>query len=249
MHHGPVHTIQVRVTIVCGSVEVQAEAETKVATKAAKQAERNVHIRSIAEFEREAIGREDVTDATPQPSFSSTKRSSCNYDESDLDSNTDDKPNLDGDSPDGPADEGLESEDLAKMANATPVLARKRKNAAPPVATKKMKLNPPEKSKSKASKQLDNINKDLESKEELLVLKKGPKSVKKGQLIVEDLETSDRDLPVTKKSRVSDDTNPEMKSMWSKKESICKAISAINQGHADMKGHGGMAEVVVKGKA
>jgi hypothetical protein len=182
-------------------VEVQAEAETKAAAKAAKQAERNVHIRSIAEFEREAMGREDVTDATPRPNFGSTKRSSCNYDESDLVGNTDDKPDLDWDSPDGPADEGLESEDLAKMVNATPVPARRRKSQ--PVATKKTKLNPPGKSKSKASKQLDDIEEDPESEEELLVSKKGPGSVNKGRLIVEDSETSDRDSPVTKKSRVS----------------------------------------------
>jgi hypothetical protein len=227
-------------------VEVQAEAETKAAAKAAKQAERNVRIRSIAEFEREAMGREDVTDATPRPSFGTTKRSGRNYDESDLD---DDEPDLDWDSPDRPADDGLESEDLAETVDATPVPARKRKNAAPPAATKKTKLNPPGKPKSKASKQLDDINEDLESEEELLVSKKGPGSVKNARLIVEDSDTSDTDLPVTKKSRVSDDAKTEVKSTRSKKESVREAISAINQGHADMKGRGGTAEVVVKGKA
>ena len=111
------------------SVEVQAEAEGKAAAKAAKQEERNARIRSIAEFEREAMGREDATDATPQPNFASTKRSSRNYyDELDLDDV--DEPNPDGDTylpPDGPADEDIESEDLAKTVDATPVPARKRK--------------------------------------------------------------------------------------------------------------------------
>jgi hypothetical protein len=112
-----------------------------------------------------------------------------------------------------------------------------------------MKPNTPRNPKSKASKQLDDIEEDSESKEELLVSKKGHRSMN-GWLIVEDSETSDRDLPVTKKSTVSDEAKPEAKSTWSKKESIRKAILAINKGHSDsFKGHGGTAEVVVKGEA
>jgi hypothetical protein len=76
-------------------VEVQAEAEAKAAAKVAKQEERNVHIRSITEFE-DTMRREDVTDATPRPNFASTKHSGHNYnDKSDLDDV--DEPNPDGD--------------------------------------------------------------------------------------------------------------------------------------------------------
>jgi hypothetical protein len=232
------------------SAEVQAEAKVKAAAKAAKQEKRNAHIRSVAEFEREAMSKEDAMDATPRPNFASGKCSTGrNYD---LNSTDVDEPNTDGDTylpPDGSADD-LESEDLAETVDATPVPASKRKkNAAPAAATKKTKPNATGKPKSKASKQLDDIEEDSESEEEPLVSKKGPGSMRKGRLIVEDSETSDRDLPPTKKSRVSDEAKPGAKSTRGKKESIREAISAINQGHADMKGRGGTAEVVVKGKA
>lgn len=172
----------------------------------------------------------------------------------------------------------------AETVDSTPVPASKRKkNTSLVTATKQMKLNEAVNPKSKVKK-LANIAEDPESKEESvvskkgwgsrqkgalvvedaeskeapLVSKKGRGSRKKGTLVVEDSEPSNMDLPLpppTKKPKVSAEEKPEVKStQWGKKEGICEAISAINEGKkveaaaADVKCHGGTGEVVTKGK-
>lgn len=187
------------------------------------------------------MNNEHVTDSMPQPNFALKRRMGLN---SDIETSNIDGPNPDGDTyvpPDKSADD-LESDDLAETADTMPGPSSKRKkNTAPAAATKKTKPNAARKLNLNTRKQLADI---VEGVEELLVLNKGHRSRNKALMIVEDLENSYSDLLLTKKLRISDSTEQEVKSA---------AISAIHQGWkaatTDTNNSGmGDSEVVMKGK-
>jgi hypothetical protein len=79
------------------SAEVKAEADTKVATKAAKKEAQQAWIKRVTGFETKAMANEDLIDAMPWPNFASKSNTHVSHLKSeDLRTSEVDGPNPDG---------------------------------------------------------------------------------------------------------------------------------------------------------
>jgi hypothetical protein len=230
--------------------EVKAEAKAKAAAKAVKKQVKQDQIEHVAGFETKVMANEDLMDATPQPNFA--PRSHTCVKSEDLESKDPevDEPNADGHTyvPGDSANPDNESDDEESV-EVMPISARRKKQA--PIAPTKASKPVPAR---KVSKQLDTIAESSEDETEQPLSKV---TLKKRAMVVEDSDDdgikqlskklkvkakksqetasleSELDLPPPKKAKVAQEDVglQEMaeKSGKRKKESVCKAIAAVQE--------------------